>query len=592
MIPVEIIEEIRSKVNIVDIISDYVNLTPRGDRFWGLSPFKTEKTASFTVTPSKQFYYCFSTQKGGDVFTFLMEAEGFTYPEAIEYLGNRVGVTIRHNEGGNSDHVNIRRVLEELYRKITETFHFFLIKSPIGKQALAYIKDRGFTEETIRQFSLGYAHPDAYWLHSFLKKKGYSDDFLAQTSLFSKKTPRWSPFAGRLIFPIRRHQGEIVGFGGRLLEGEGPKYINSSDSGIFHKRQNLYALDIARQHIRNKGFFILCEGYFDVLAFHQAGCQNAVAPLGTAFTPEQAKLLHRYTKKGVIVFDGDEAGLAAAKKSAIIFEENELDGTIVRLESGQDPADILVKKGSQTLENLLSLPISILNFILDEASTIFDIHTPSGKDDILDEIFPYIRAIESPVKQEMSLHVIAEKLSVSDHAVFTKFRNFRKPAVFRSSSSNTDKNLDTKNAPKNSSQYTRNPELMFFVSLIIHPEYFEILRPKLQKSEIKGAEARKLYALIEENYRKGDLSFNKNLEKVENSILRNIILKKASSNEYGKDPEGYIFSSFNRVHNDCLREKRREVELLMRQAEQRGDQDTLRELQSEKIYIDSELENS
>lgn len=584
MIPAELIEEIKNKINIVDVIGEYVSLIPRGDRFWGLSPFKTEKTPSFSVVPSKKFYYCFSTNKGGDIISFLMEMEGFTYPETLEYLGKKLGIDVwQQSTTTYNDETKNRKAMEELYSRIAETFHFLLTSSPVGKQALEYVKARGFTKETIDHFFLGYAHHDAFWLYAFLKKKGYSEDFLAQTSLFSKKNPQWNLFSRRLVFPIKRHQGEVVGFGGRLLDEDGPKYINSPDNLIFHKRQNLYGIDHAKQSIKEKQSFIICEGYFDVLAFHQSGITNAVAPLGTAFTIEQAKLLHRYAEKGVIIFDGDESGIKAAGKAAIIMEEADLEGDFVSLPPDSDPADILLKKGSQKLQNLLSSSISILDFVLKEAVSIFDITTPYGRERILSEVFPYIYSVNSPVRQEAMLQIVADRISASPRSIYEKFRQNKKLKPVSEMKQNDNVN------------YNVSPELLLLIALIIHPEYYERLRPEFQKNSIQRADARTLYAHLEEHYRRGNLEFNDILASVEDVKLKKLILKKAASlDEYGTTPEEYeeyIFSSFKRVRSDWLHKRRREIELLMRRKEQDNDQEGLRELVSEKIYIDSEIEN-
>ena len=580
MIPESTIDEIKNKVDIVEIIGEYVQLTRRGEQFWGLSPFKDEKTPSFTVTPAKQFYYCFSTQKGGTVFSFLMEMEGFTYPEAIEYLGRKVGVDVHGQNYSNE--TKERKALEELYNRIAESFHFLLISSPLGKQALEYTRERGFVQETIEQFYLGYAHPDPFWLHSFLRKKGYSSGFLKKTSLFSKKNPQWSLFSQRLIFPIRQHQGEIVGFGGRILEGEGPKYINSPDNSIFHKRRNLYGIDLAKEHIKKTKSFILCEGYFDVLSFYQAGIYNAIAPLGTAFTPEQAKLLHRYSQKGTIVFDGDDAGVNATIKASCIMEEEGLDGVVISLDSGQDPASILAKSGSQKLQHTVQSSAPILEFILEEASSIFDKNTPHGKEQILEQVFPYIRSIKSPVKQEASLQIIADTISVSFRSIDEAFKQNR--VIVRGRGNDTVQ-------PKGSAQVSISSELLLLIAIIIHPEYYEGLRPQLKVEKFQETESRVLYSILEEHYRTDAMDFAKIFESIDNESLRNLVLKKASSDEYGNDPEKYILSVLKRVDNDLLRRNQKEIELLLRRKELSNDREALRELLSEKVYIDSKIEN-
>ena len=374
-----------------------------------------------------------------------------------------------------------------------------------------------------------------------------------------------------------------MGFGGRLLEGDGPKYINSSDNIIFHKRQNLYGIDFAKAKMKESKSFILCEGYFDVIAFHQAGIENAVAPLGTSFTPEQARLLHRYAEKGIMVFDGDEAGFNATRRAARIMEEEGLKGEVVSLEAGQDPADLLPEGGSQRLQNLLSLPVPTLEFMLKRFFSVFDKNTPLGKERILEEIFPYIRSIISPVKREASLEIIADSISVSVRSINEAFRQSHR----RGTSANSTK-LEKQT---NLTQHHVNPELLLIIALVIHPEYFERLRSQVHVENIQGTQARTLYSLLEEHYRNDNMEFTKILESIEDKFLKDLILKKASSDEYGDDPQEYIFSTLQRVRKDWLREKRKEIELLLRKTERSKDQRALRELLSEKVYIDSRLEN-
>ena len=579
MIPEETIDEIRNKSNIAEIIGEYIHLTARGDHLWGLSPFKDEKTPSFAVTPSKQMYYCFSTQKGGNVFTFLMEMEGFTYPEAVEYLGKKIGIDVLQQKGFSKD-IKEQKVLEELYGRIAESFHFLLTSSPIGKQALEYVRGRGLTDETIKLFYLGYSHPDPRWLYAFLQKKGYSSSFLQKTALFSQKNPQWSLFSQRLMFPIWSHQGEIVGFGGRIMAGNGPKYINSPDNPIFHKRKNLYGLNLAKAQIKQTQTFILCEGYFDVIAFHQAGITNAVAPLGTATTAEQVKLLRRHANKGIIIFDGDEAGRNATNKVALLMESEGIDCWAMKLDTGQDPADILVKNGSQGLQNVVSLSVSILDFMIEKATLAFDKNTPNGKERILEQLFPYINSITSPVKQEDSLHIIAEHISVSFQSVKETWKQKMRVSARRTS---LPEQIDA-----TQQHYAVDPELLLMVALTIYPEHFAQIRSELEN--IRGKQACLLYSLLEEHYRSGKLEFKKIVDAIDNKSLRDLIMKKASRDEYGDNPKEYIHSALWRVRSEWLRERRKEVELLVRKAERNNDQKILREALEEKLYIDSELE--
>jgi DNA primase len=591
----EVIEDIKNRVDIAEVIGEYVHLTRKGDRYWGLSPFKTEKTPSFTVTPSRQMYYCFSTQKGGNVFSFIMEMEGMTFPEAVEYLGKKVGIQVQGDQQVDDRAYKERAALHELYDKVQKAFHFLLTSKDIGRHALEYIRNREFSDEIIERFSLGYSHPEPFWLYDFLAKKGYSADFLAKSGLFSRKNPRWSLFSNRLMFPIQRHQGEAVAFGGRLLDGDGPKYINSPETGIYHKRSTLYGLHQAKDAIKKEGYFILCEGYLDVLAFSQSGIANAVAPLGTAFTADQARLLRRYAQKALLVFDGDAAGVAASRKTAIILETEGMSCDILALENAEDPADIMLKNGSQALKNLVESSFTALEFLLTKAVSMSDIKTPDGKDQVLEQLFPYIRSIQSAIKQEASLQIIAERIGVSSESIISSFRQKSEKSERMSrgaASSSPDRSIRPREKVATPGNEIRenSPPFQLMLATAIHPEHFAYVRTQLSHQEISGATAQLLYSLLEEQYRNQNLSFDKIIADINNEALKNFILKKAAADEYGSEPGKYIGLAVLRVRYEIQAERRREVEMLMKQAEQRSENQLLRELLEEKIYLDGALQ--
>jgi DNA primase len=282
-IPEETVRTILDRTDIVAVIGDYVRLEKRGGRYLGLCPFHNEKTPSFSVDREKGFFYCFGCHKGGDVITFLREQDKLSYREALEELAKKAGVPLEFEEAPPEEE-KARKALFELYDRIAGTFHYLLTEHESGKEALAYLRRRGVPDAFRDAFRLGYAPRDRRWLYSFLRKKGYSADFLAHSGIFAERHPDFPLFADRLIFPITTARGETIAFGGRLLEGDGPKYINSPDTVLFHKQENLFALDKAQASIKKEGKALICEGYMDALSFHIAGISYAVAPLGTAFT--------------------------------------------------------------------------------------------------------------------------------------------------------------------------------------------------------------------------------------------------------------------------------------------------------------------
>ncbi len=320
-IPESTIQEISDKASIVDVVSEYTELKQKGDKFWGCCPFHTEKTPSFTVTESKNMFYCFGCQKGGSLFNFIMEIEHMSFVDSVVHLGQKAGVRVELNSTPEDDDKSVRRdSLLKLYEKCCGSFSYILNSSQSSKKAKEYLLSRGFNQESIDNFRLGYAPASSIWLFNFLKSKNFSDEFLYESGFFSKKKNRASIFFDRVMFPVINHLNQVVAFSGRGLSDFGPKYINSPETPIYHKGATLFGINLALKEIRRTKSFVLCEGNLDVIALHQSGILNAVAPLGTAFTESQAKLLKRYVQKGVILFDGDSAGIKATEKACVILE--------------------------------------------------------------------------------------------------------------------------------------------------------------------------------------------------------------------------------------------------------------------------------
>ncbi|MDD6212892.1 MAG: DNA primase, partial [Clostridiales bacterium] len=318
--PEELVEEIRTKNDIVAVISQYVRLTKRGGNYFGVCPFHNEKTPSFSVAPAKQMYYCFGCGAGGNVITFVMEYEHYTFEEALKYLAERVGVALPEGEATEEQkkRAGVRSSLLDINREAA-TFYYYQLKTEQGTRAKKYLTGRGLSEETIRKFGLGYSPMYGNTLYQYLRKKGYSDSLLSQSGLvkISEKGVN-DRFWNRAMFPIMDGNSRVIGFGGRVMgEGE-PKYLNSPETILFDKSRNLYGLNLAR--LSRKPYFLICEGYMDVIAMHQAGFDCAVASLGTAFTSGHVSLIKRYVKEVVLTYDSDNAGIKAALRAIPILK--------------------------------------------------------------------------------------------------------------------------------------------------------------------------------------------------------------------------------------------------------------------------------
>lgn len=590
-IPEQIIEEIASRADIVAVVGEYVTLQKRGNRFWGLCPFHTEKTGSFTVSPERDSYYCFGCKKGGSIFNFLMEMEKLSFPEAVEVLGKRTGVAVPSRDGGDSpadDEKSRRRdALIELYRRLSGSFHHLLVDSEKGRRGLDYLLRRGLNRETIDRFEIGYAPADPYWLHRFLKAKGYSPEFLAESGLFTRRSAERTLFVDRVMFPIRSRSGEVIAFGGRALAGGGdipagmPKYINSPDSELFHKGEQLYGLDIALPEIRKSGTFMLVEGYMDVIALHQANVGSAIAPLGTAFTENQARLLRRYASTGYLLFDADEAGRRAAERAAVILEKQGLDGLIVQFPDGKDPAEVLERGGAKELNNYQNYTISILEYLITLAKNNNDVNTPRGKEFVLNEIFPYISAITSDIKREDSLASVADALGVDRQAVIG---DFRKKGGHASAPGR---------AVPNVTDFQISTDLFLMMATVVNRGHFVFVRRMLKPEDLIDSRARNIFIALEECYRREETSLEMLLARIEDESLCALVIEKTNSDEFNLNQEKSIQDAVYRIRQRNLEKQRSAVESQIRQSGRKSGGDIagqLLELQQEKMYLDAELE--
>ncbi|QNM05529.1 DNA primase [Qiania dongpingensis] len=377
--PEELVEEVRTRNDIVDVISSYVKLQKRGSTYFGLCPFHNEKTPSFSVTPSKQMYYCFGCGAGGNVITFLMEYENYTFPEALAYLAERAGIELPKQEESAEarKQADLRARILEVNREAGRYF-YYQMKGVSGQRAYDYLRGRGLTDDTIRKFGLGYSNPYRDDLYQYLKKKGYSDSLLKETGLVKiEERGCHDRFWNRVMFPIMDVNGKIIGFGGRVMgEGE-PKYLNSPETKAFDKSRNLYGLNYART--ARKPYMLICEGYMDVISMQQAGFANAVASLGTAFTSGQASLLRRYTEQVILTYDSDGAGIKAALRAIPILKEAGLSAKVLSLKPYKDPDEFIKNLGAEAFEERIESAQNGFLFETDVLYRQYDMEDPEQK---------------------------------------------------------------------------------------------------------------------------------------------------------------------------------------------------------------------
>ncbi|MFQ3620538.1 MAG: DNA primase, partial [Spirochaetales bacterium] len=415
-IPDSVIRQISEKIDFLELVGKYTTLHKLGDRYRGLCPFHQEKTPSFYVQPDKKLFYCFGCGKGGNLFQFFMEIEHISFPEALKILGEKVGISIDSLDESSLSQGKKQDALLQLLNKVAGAFHYLLMKSELGKEARQYLEQRGIENAIIEKFQLGYAPSDPYWLRQFLEKKSFSAPFLVQSGLFSPRNPERSFFVDRLMFPIFSLNGDVVAFGGRILKGEGPKYLNSAESALFKKGETLYGFYQARESLRKSQTAVLAEGYMDVLALHQAGIDTAVAPLGTSLTLSQVRLIRRFAEKVILFFDSDPAGLQALKRASILCEQQELE--VLGVDTGnypfKDPAEFIQQGKKDELQKIVKYPISILEFLLRTLS-------PQENQLKVTEVFPYIESMVSEIKRDTALSQIADYFQLDRESVRADF---------------------------------------------------------------------------------------------------------------------------------------------------------------------------
>ncbi len=377
--PEELLEEVRSRNDIVAVVSQYVKMNKRGANYFGCCPFHSEKTPSFSVSPSKQMYYCFGCGAGGNVLTFVMEYENYTFQEAVKYLADRAGITLPEGETTEEERqaASLRSRLLEANKEAAR-YYYFQLKSPQGRRAWEYFQGRGLSEETIRRFGLGYSPMYRDDLYQYLRKKGYSDEVLNQSGLV-KITERGvnDRFWNRAMFPIMDANSRVIGFGGRVMGDGEPKYLNSPETRIFDKGRNLYGLNLARKS--RKPYFLLCEGYMDVIAMHQAGFDCAVASLGTAFTQGHALLIKRYVKEVILTYDSDGAGVKAAMRAIPILKEAGLTARVLNMRPYKDPDEFIVHEGAAAFQERIDQAINSFLYECDVLRSQYDFADPEQK---------------------------------------------------------------------------------------------------------------------------------------------------------------------------------------------------------------------
>ena len=500
----EIIEEVRSKNDIVDVISSYVKLQKKGSSYFGLCPFHNEKSPSFSVSREKQMYYCFGCGAGGNVFTFLMEYENYSFQEALKYLADRAGVDLPEAEYSKEarERADQKAILLEI-NKVAAQYFYVQLKSPQGAHALSYLKDRGLSDEMIHSFGLGYSNKYSNDLYQYLKSKGYRDELIVKAGLVTvdERYGASDKFWNRVMFPIMDSNSRVIGFGGRVMGDAKPKYLNSPETMIFDKSRNLYGLNRARSS--RKPYFLLCEGYMDVISLHQAGFSNAVASLGTALTPGHASLIKRYVKEVYLTYDSDEAGTKAALRAMPILKDVGITARIIRMEPYKDPDEFIKNLGAEAFEERIHKARNGFMFGLEILERDYDLTTPEGKTDFMKEAAKRLTQFDEEIERSNYIEAVAKTY----HVGFEELRKLvLKMAVQTGLAKQVErpKRLDGKSREKEDGHVKSQKILLTW--LIEDEGIFNQIRRYITPDDFTGELYKKVAALLYEQYEGQDVN--------------------------------------------------------------------------------------
>ena len=499
----ELIEEVRSANDIVNVISDYVRLQKKGSTHFGLCPFHNEKTPSFSVSRNKQMYYCFGCGAGGNAITFLMQYENYTFQEALQTLAQRAGIELPKQEmSGRARQEADRRARILEVNKAAAKYFYAQLRMEQGQNGLRYFEMRGLSLETLKKFGLGYSNKYSDDLYKYLRQQGYEDELLKHSGLVTiDERGGRDKFWNRIMFPIMDVNHRVIGFGGRVMgEGE-PKYLNSPETMIFDKSRNLYGLNLARSS--RKHYILLCEGYMDVIALHQAGFDNAVASLGTAFTPGHAKLLKRYSKEVCCTFDSDGAGVRAALRAIPILKEAGITAKIVRMDPYKDPDEFIKAQGADKYQERIDRAQNSFMFEIEILERDYDLGDPEGKTAFYNAVAQKILGFEEELERNNYIEAVAGKYQVG-------FENLRKLVMHQGTRAGLARESRTLKSgiseKKKKEDGMKQSQKLMLTWLIEEPDLFAQVSPYLGPEDFTEELYRQAAEIVFEQYKEGRLN--------------------------------------------------------------------------------------
>lgn len=497
----DIVEEVRSRNDIVDVIGGYISLKHKGNSYSACCPFHHEKTPSFHVSRDKQMYHCFGCGVGGNVFTFIMEYENFSFPEAVRLLAERSGMSLPEQEmsAERKNRENYKLMLKEMNKKAAAYFHYLLMNSEHGKKALNYLHERGYSDETIKAFGMGYSDIYENDLYRYLREKGYTDEQMKASGLVEIKEGKGATdkFWNRVMVPILDVNGKVIAFGGRVLGDGLPKYINTQETAVFDKSHNLFAMNLARKSKRRG--IIICEGYMDVISMHQAGFDNAVASLGTAFTIGQANIIKRYSDEVYLAYDSDEAGTKATLRAIEILREVEIAVRVIDMKPYKDPDEFIKNLGTAAYEERIQNALTGIVFLIDTIGKRYNLKDPEEKIRFSKEAAKQLSQIDDTVSRHSYTDAVAEKYGFDRDALkqlVTKYGTMgiasrSAPVRAEKKTAQTEKNADA-----------NKPQRLLLTWLVNDTSLFEKLEGIVSEEDFPNDEYRTVAHALFEQYRK------------------------------------------------------------------------------------------
>ncbi|MCD6109594.1 DNA primase [bacterium] len=580
----DIVADIKARLNIEDVVSQYVHLKQSGKNFKGLCPFHDEKTPSFMVSPEKQIAYCFGCHKGGDIINFIQEVEGVEFKDAIKILADKAGIDIADYQftGENSHSKSEKTELHDMHVKVSAFYEDKLWNTEKGSKVLEYLRGRGLKDETIHSFHFGLS-PDSFdETHMYLVKAGYSRKMIALAGLAIAKNTQvdnvYDRFRARLMIPIYDHSGRIIGFGGRALkQDDQPKYLNSPDSPIYNKSEVLYGYNFAKDSIKKNDKVILVEGYFDVIMSNQVNITNVVATSGTALTLPQIKLIKRFTKNMIFSFDTDSAGRQAAKRGFELAQSEGMNVEVITGLNAKDPADF-IKENSDDWALLLNKVVPFMQFCIDDVIVSNDSKSLKGKKQILDTMMPFFHMLTSSFEKDYFVRELARNLDIKEVVIYDELKNSKiHNSLFAEKKNKSEELLQSSNEKINSLDLLLG--LIFEHPLILEDVFSNIPEKMLEENE------KSIYKGIKDNYNllRAEGKRNGFLACLKLNIRQRLEMISLFIDElYGMYSEEMIQSEakklLDKVTKRLQNKQRRDISAQIRTAEKEGDTETAKKL--------------